>query len=529
MFLNLKNLSIEEKIGQMLMIGFEGYFPDEKVIEFISKNNIGFIDIFARNFKSINQMISLTNKLHSLGKIQPMLFTDQEGGIVCQFGEKLSTYISPMGLTATGKPENSFLVGKGIAQDLKKIGIDGNIAPVVDVVYEEENPIIGIRAFSDNPEKVSLFAKEFAKGVFSEGVAPLLKHYPGHGGTKEDSHLTLPEVYKTLEFVIKNDLYPYFKLSKDIDFIMGAHVVFPLIDKEVATFSNFFCTSLLREKIKFKGVLITDCLEMAAIKERYTPREIVLKAVRAGADVLLVSHSLPFQKLVLKELLSLVKKGEISEKRIDESVKRILNAKKKYGMLLKRKKIIKVKTNTLRKKREEEIKIALSSISILKNKLIPIPKNSKIGIIEWEKARSTVEIAEAKQESYLAGVGKRYFKEVNVKILPLKKEIQNPPHFNDFLKKHDFIIAGTYSRNPHIEKLQTQIIKELLKKRKDIIVVALGNPYDIREIPEVENYIATYGFRDVQLEALFKILTGEEKASGILPVSIKKLTNKNEV
>ncbi len=507
----------------MFMVGFPEEGLPSEVGDFIRKANIGFVVLFSRNVKTPSQVLALTSEVHSSAKIPPMIFTDQEGGAVCQFYEMVSTFTSAMGIAATADPLTAKVAGEGIAGDLKILGIDGVIAPVVDVNWNPDNPIIGIRSFSDEPDAVIKFAENFLKGAKGRGVAPVLKHYPGHGGTSLDSHLALPSVEESEEFFRAVDLKPFRSLAHQVDFIMSAHVVFPYVDPEglPASFSGKIIGDILRKEVSFNGVVFTDCLEMAAIRENFSPRQMVKLAISAGADVLLVSHSLELQKELYQTLLNMLREGEIPVKRIDLSVARILRAKEKYGVFSEKRMDAEPLEVNLRKNMEEEYDICARSIVVLRDNLanIPIQRKESLGIIEWEKLPSTMGITEAKRKSYLQKRAEEYFEKARVLILPLVA-----PDFNgvrEFLDSHDKIILAPYSRTPEAERLQGEVISEILKIREDALVVSLANPYDIRRFPHAKTYIAAFSFRDCTVKALFDVLTGRRAATGVLPVEIK--------
>ena len=516
----LDNVSIREKIGQMFMVGFKGLKLTKGAKEFISRNSIGFVVIFSRNVESPSQVIKLTNEIHSLGKIPPMIFTDQEGGLVCQFGEMVSTFTSPMGIAATTDLKNAEIAGEGIGRDLSALGIDGVLAPVVDVNYNPDNLIIGARAFSDDPDTVTSFAAHFVYGLKRTGVAPVLKHFPGHGGTGVDSHHKLPIVAESEEYTRAMNIRPYFILAPEVDFIMTAHVNFPWVDEAhtPASFSEYFINRILRREIGFKGVVFTDCLEMGAIKKNFSPEEIIRKGINAGVDVFLVSHSLRFQKVLFEKLLGLVKRGEIPEERINSSYERILNAKKKYGVLKRKKNPLHASLRINRKKEEE---ICRKSIVVLRNKkgLIPIPEGTKLGIIEWAKAPATMPLEAAFERSYLINIAREYFPRAEVLILPpFIKEYKTAEHF---IRTHSVTIVAPYSRFPEAEKVQGEMIRRFLSYKENIIVVSLGNPYDIREFPFAHTFVASFGFRECNIRGLFDVLSGRSKPFGRLPVEIR--------
>lgn len=516
-------MSIEEKVGQMFMIGFKEEILTPTVQKFIHEQNIGFIDIFARNISSVEQATALMNQLHTSVKIPPMIFTDQEGGVVSQFAELTSTSSSHMGLGATGNPAFTELSAEILAEDMDLVGIDGFIGPVLDVNHEPNNPIIGLRSFSDDPETVIKCGEAFINGAEHIGLVTMPKHFPGHGGSRLDSHLVLPTLDFSEEFFNLCDLLPFKAVVKKVDFIMTAHVSVPQMDPTglPGTFSKIFMKDILRDKLGFTGVLITDCLEMDVIKNNYSPEEIVNHCIEAGNDVMLLSHSIDLQQKLYSILLDDVRSGKISEERIDQSVKRILAAKEKYGLLaIPKQRDISKAVKQVRSKRDIEEYICKHSIVMLRNKLnkIPLDPKQRIGIIEWDKIRSTVQLNEPTHKSYLEKYARKYFEDVDVIILPLKKADSSV--IKDFLKTHDNVLVSPFSRTPEVEMLQADVVREILKIRDDVVIIATGNPYDIRHFPEAKTYLATFGFRDSQMSALFSNLTGKFKPCGKLPVVI---------
>jgi len=522
--ITLAELSLEEKIGQMFMIGFKEEYLTPEFLRFVNDCNIGFIDIFARNIVTVEQATNLMNQLHQQSKITPMIFADQEGGVVCQFAELTSTFSSHMGLAATGNPAFIELAAEVMAEDLNLIGMDGFIAPTIDVNHEPNNPIIGLRSFSDDPQTVIDAGKAFMKGLGQKNMVAIPKHFPGHGGSKMDSHLVLPTMDFSEEFFESCDMRPFKEVARDADFMMTAHIAVPSIDPEglPATFSPLFMTDILRGKLGFKGVLISDCLEMDVIKNNYSPEEIIDHCLAAGIDVMLLSHSLGLQQKLYEVLLDRVKTGVISEERINDSVKRILAAKEKFGMLLNKKhRDVSLAVKLVRSRREIEDYICRHTIVMLRNKLnkIPLKKEQHIGIIEWDKTRSTVQLNEPAHTSYLEKFAREYFSEVDVLLLPLKKT--DSTVIKNFLESHDNVLVAPFSRTPEVEMLQADMVREIIKIREDAVVIATGNPYDIKNFHDVKTYLVTFGFRDTQMRALFDNLTGEFQPVGKLPVEIK--------
>ena len=519
------DLTIREKIGQLFMVGFKGTELPDEIKSFLKEYNIGFVILFSRNVKSIPQVVNLTNQIHSQARISPFIYTDQEGGTVVQFKEIASTFTAHMGIAATGDKKNSEIAGKIIGEEMYACGIDGVLAPVLDVNYEQNNPIIGIRSFSDDPDMVTEFGEKFFKGLNKGGVAACGKHYPGHGGTTEDSHLEIPEHHISETDFFKTSFKPFHVISKkNIDSMIVAHIRYPKLTKNIATFSGYFINDLLRKKAGYRGIVLSDCMEMSAIKDNFSTGEIVRNSIEAGIDVIIASHNLDFQKELIENLIDFVQKGIITEKRIDESVLRIFNLKKKFNLLQARKyKEAAEAEKILRGKKETEEKIINRSITLLRNRrgIIPVNPEEKTLIVEWEKAKASVPVSKAENISMLEPCVTRYIKKPEIKILKLDGKI--PEGFYEELNKYTYIIAGVYSRNPEVEKIQSSALEKIIKIRKDTVVVSMGNPYDISNIPQSDTYIVTYGFRRIQIDALFKVITGEIKPKGKLPVNIENL------
>lgn len=506
------------------MIGFYGYQLPSQVQAFIEENNIGFVILFSRNIESIPQVIELTDTIHSLGKTRPFVYTDQEGGTIVRFNEMAATVVSAMGTAATGSAENAETAGQLIGEDMRLCGIDGVFAPVLDVNVEEDNPVIGIRAFSDQPEMVIEYASRFCRGLAKSGVLACGKHFPGHGAAAVDSHLEIPIISISREYFMRCCFQPFEALAKQkIDSLMTGHVLFPGISPDISTFSSYMIQELLRKQAGYNGVVFTDCLEMKAVKDNYSPEDIVVKAMDAGIDVMVPSHTLDFQNELLEILMFHVKKNLIPEKRIDESVTRILALKNK----LRDQKMPESSKDPfrLRKSIALEQKIADQSVTLLRNRagVLPIKtkKNEKILILEWARLIKGPSIAEQEKQSMIGEISGKYLAHRDLNVL--KPDEPLPEHLMHRFNDYSYIIACIYSRTGEIDQYQTEAVKKLLQLRKDAVIVSLEAPYEIKKFPFVDTFLVTYGFRKVQVEALFKILTGVIKPTGRLPVEIKSL------
>ena len=514
------------------MIGIPGTSIPDTLANFIATHNIGFVILFSRNIKTIPQVIELNEVIHGLGKIPPLVYTDQEGGTIVRFNEMAATAVSAMGIAATGSPQYAENAGRIIGEDMDICGVDGVFAPVLDVNIEEENPVIGNRSFSDQPEVVVEYAEQFCQGLKSAGILGCGKHYPGHGAAKADSHLGIPEIPLTHQDFMDYCYQPFEALARQpIDAMMTAHVLYPGITQDIATFSPYMIRDLLREKTGYNGVVFTDCLEMKAVMDNYTPEAMALKSVQAGIDVMAVSHTFALQEELLDILLFYTQKGVIEEKRIDETLARIFAMKSKHYPGLTRAGKIKTPEITptqTRKNLALEREMAEHSVTLLKNNLgiLPLEREKKTLVLEWTRSITGPSVSENEGQTTIA--------RISGEILPARDHVLLNPgeplppaleaQFNNYIQ----IIACIYSRTGKIDHIQTTAIKKLLSQRKDAVIVSLENPYEIKKFPLADTFLVTYGFRKVQVEALFKILTGEISPTGKLPVRIGDLYSRGD-
>ncbi|WP_425446429.1 beta-N-acetylhexosaminidase [Dethiothermospora halolimnae] len=331
----LDNMTLDEKIGQMIIAGFSSYNVDEKVKTLIKDYNIGGLILFNRNIKSSDQLVDLLNSIKEENKNNIPLFlaVDQEGGRVNRMPKDIINFPSNIEIGYGGNEDLAYDVGSAIGQEIKSYGFNLNFAPVIDIFSNKENKVIGDRAFGKNEKIVSEFGISKMKGLQSKGIIPVIKHFPGHGDTSVDSHMGLPIIKKDIESLSKFELIPFKRaIDNGADMVMIAHILLSKIDDKPATLSKKVITELLRGKLGFKGVIITDDLEMDAITDNYSIEETVLKAIDGGNDILLICHSYNKQIKAFDIIKEEVKAENIPIERINKSVYRILKLKSKYGL-----------------------------------------------------------------------------------------------------------------------------------------------------------------------------------------------------
>lgn len=331
----IANMTIEEKIGQLFIFGFSGGEIDGYIIDLIKEDYIGGFILFKENIKSVEQGVDILNKLKEANrnnKIPLFLAIDEEGGRVSRLPKPFLKMPSPKMIGNINDKDISFQYGKIQGSRLRTLGFNMNFAPVMDINSNPNNPVIGDRAFGSTVDRVVDNSIQVMEGIRAEKIIPVIKHFPGHGDTKTDSHIDLPIVNKTIDEVEKLELIPFAKgIEGGADSIMIGHILFPeLDDTNPATLSNTIINNILREKLSFDGVIISDDMTMGAITKSYSMEDAVIKFFQAGGDIALICHGDKEQLSVLDRVKEELEKGNIKEEDIDEKVYRIIKLKRKY-------------------------------------------------------------------------------------------------------------------------------------------------------------------------------------------------------
>ena len=332
----VSKMTIEDKIGQMMMTGITGNDAgNNNSYSMIKKYRLGGIILFGYNIGDAEKLKRFTSAMQKnsadLTGIPLFISTDQESGLVVRIKDGVTQF---PGTIASGSADDPALTKKAayhLGMQMKSLGLNMNLAPVADINNNPDNPVINVRSFGSDPEKVSAQVKAYVEGLQSAGCAAVVKHFPGHGNTAKDSHKVLPEINSSIEEIKNFELKPFrAAIDSDVSSFMTAHISYPkiLASSEPATFSDFFLKKILREDMKYKGLIFTDDLEMGALSQHLTIGQSAVKAVKAGVDVLLTTSSRADQ--IFYALCNSVKKGDIPESRIDKSVIRIIRAKRKF-------------------------------------------------------------------------------------------------------------------------------------------------------------------------------------------------------
>lgn len=324
----VESMSQTEKLGQMVMIGIQGTKVDDDSLYMLNQYHMGGVILFDRNMENPEQVKQLTSDLQAQSNEKVPLFIgiDEEGGDVVRMAEKLTPPPSQKEIGATGDIEQAKTWAIKTAKSLKDMGINVNFAPVADVGSNDK------RSYSTDANTVIDFVRAATKGYQQENIIYSLKHFPGIGKGKVDSHVDSSSIDVTKEILMAEDIIPFKTIIDENEpndyFILVSHLKYPALDEEYpASLSSKIMTDLLRNELGYKGIIITDDMEMGAVANHNDFRSIGIKAVKAGADIVLVCHEYEHQQEVYLGLLDAVNSGEISQERIDESVKRIIKVK----------------------------------------------------------------------------------------------------------------------------------------------------------------------------------------------------------
>ncbi len=334
----MSKMILDEKIGQMIMASIEGYSINDNTKKLIESYKVGGIIVLGGNIQESKQLLHLLNSIkqeNSINKIPIFLSVDEEGGRVTRMPKEFIRLPSNKTIGEINNKDFSYRIGNTIGSEIKAFGYNMVFAPVLDINSNPNNPVIGDRSFGSNSSLVTELGIETMRGIQSENIISVIKHFPGHGDTDLDSHKGLPIVNNDLQRLESLELIPFTEAikNKEADVVMIAHILLPKIDKQnPSSMSKTIITDILRTNLKFDGIVITDDMSMGAIIKKYNIGESAVKSVNAGTDIVLVCGGYDSKIEVIEALKSAVLKGEISESRMNESVYRILKVKRKYKL-----------------------------------------------------------------------------------------------------------------------------------------------------------------------------------------------------
>ena len=584
----IENMPLKQKVTQMIMPDFRKWqeanqeSPQDltkvnaEVADAIDKYDFGGVILFAENVKETKQTLALTQDMQKAaienkannGKIPLLLAIDQEGGIVYRLGTG-TALPGNMAIGATNDPKLAKEAGQIIGRELSALGLNVDFAPVLDTNNNPQNPVIGLRSFSSDPNRVAYLGIPMMKGIQDYNVAVAAKHFPGHGDTAVDSHTGLPLVDKSLAELEKLELLPFKKaMDEGVDLLMTAHIQYPQIEKDQvvsketgekiyvpATLSDDILTGLVRKKYGYKGVIVSDAMGMDAIAKNFGEVEAVKMAIKAGVDLVLMPTTLRSKAdltkidTIVNAVVDAVQTGDISEDRLNESVRRILTLKEKRGVLnfdpsaRTAEKAEEAVGSTLN--RDLERKIAAAAVTVVKNEDNTLPFKVQtgdhvllLGAFENEVPGLNLGmrrlIADGVLPKDTSFVAKNFTKDSTLDSL--KEDLEKATHI---VVISEIGYEGQLDKDFWRTKVPTEIVNYANTTHKKAAVLSISKPYDVANYPAAKAILAVYGNKGMDpteslkpdnafgpnIPAGVEVIFNGKEHLGTLPVDIPKIVD----
>lgn len=532
----LKEMTLREKIAQMITTYSDGFAIDEgdksfkRLKNLIQDEKVGGVIFFKGRTLEEARLI---NKLQGLSETPLLISQDFERGTAMRL-EDGSLFPNNMGIGAARNAELAYKMGIQIAKECRAIGVHQNYSPVVDVNNNPKNPIINVRSFGEDPVLVSEMGNAMIRGLQDGGVIATAKHFPGHGDTDIDSHSDLPVINSDMERMNSIELVPFASAIKaGVKSVMVAHVSFPALDKTPyipATLSPEIVDGLLINKLGFKGLIVTDALNMDGIKKHFSTEEVALKCVEAGIDIILMPQG---EKKTIDAIEKAVKKGKISEERINESALKILETKEWLKLNTNKytdeNKVMEVVNNG--DAQEIAARIAEESITLVKNdNVLPLKSPDAVNscriltLYTGDKPENAEYFKEKMKEEFKDITGTEINgSEISTGISSPEAILKNLINSNaEYIIIPLFIKVKMRTGTVGMDKSHADLIETLSEKGKKVIVISFGNPYLLANFTGVQAYIAAYGDSKAVINAVINTLSGDNNPKGRLPVTINE-------
>ncbi|WP_170084228.1 beta-N-acetylhexosaminidase [Haloarcula rubripromontorii] len=514
------SMPLAQKVGQLFMAGFDGSEPTAGSRELIREYNLGNIIYFSRNITSPSQVTALSAELQSeataVGAGLPLFIaTDQEGGVVSRlnWGTQLP---GQMLIGACDDDAMARKAGATVGRELRSLGINLNLAPVLDVNNNPDNPVIGVRSFGEDPERVGALGTAMAQGLQSVDVSACGKHFPGHGDTAVDSHLDLPVVAHERPRLERVEFPPFeAAIQGGIDAIMTTHVAFPAItgDEELpATISPEVQTGLLREELGFDGLLITDCLEMDAIAEGVGTAEGAVCAIEAGCDMITVSHTLERQRAAIEAVLTAVRTGRLTEERIDRSLHRIQRYKQQRVGESAGGEVPEWRRCAATSKQLAS-EIAECGVTLVRDdsETLPFDTSRRLHVVSFTGTRGSPAEDDRYDPELVAAALREVGFEITTHTIAGGEAV-------DIAAANEQIVAVSYDALSNTAQAAT--LRSIVVEYEQLAVLAVRNPYDLAVCPGAATFLTTYDYSPGALQTAAKTLAGTVDTTGSLPVTI---------
>lgn len=550
-------LSLEEKIGQLFLLAFEGTdLAAARVL--LEDYYVGGVYLSQDNLPDLATGVELVRALHGFAAATPhklpiIAACDQEGAWAVMTAD---TVAGPGNMAlGAASAEHTRAVYRALGRQLHALGIDADLAPASDVNSNPRNPIIGTRSFGEDPERVARAVGAAIDGLHASGTIACAKHFPGHGDTHDDSHRGIPTVTREWAAILRTDLAPFqAAIAAGVDMVMTAHIIYAARDAaHPATLSATLLQGVLRGELGFEGVILTDSFNMGGMKARYDPGTAVIDAVLAGADVIMLAEEryterygaesgdyLQNQIALLDALTAAVRAGRVPEARIDASVRRILSLKARYGLFERRPLTLDEARETIEQPEQAATALAAARAAVVvvrnQNGVLPLTPSARDEVV-------VVSAVPAEERAHLLrtrGIGPNILPDhgpldvawpeiaqrvPRARLVTLQDERDVAPCVADVAQGDARAVVVITENYPlpgtdFPTALQEHIVRALCQTGKPIIVLGMRDPYELASFPDVDGYIAALGYDVSCAQAAVEALFGEAQARGVLPVTI---------
>jgi beta-glucosidase-like glycosyl hydrolase len=527
----LRTLTLRQRLAQLVVVAASSEymnFDGERFGELRRQvTDLGVGGVLVRG-GSPNEVAALTNELQRQARVPLLVSADYERGLRMQMKHG-TPFTTNMALGATGDTEAAYRQGKVIAEEARAIGVNWLYGPVADINNNPDNPVINIRSFGEDPRRVAEFVAAMVRGIRDGGALATAKHFPGHGDTAVDTHIGMAAIRADRARLERVELVPFrAAIAAGVDSVMTAHVALPDVagDSLPSTLSPKMTTELLRRELKYDGIVVTDSLGMGAITRGYPGGEAAVRAIKAGADVALTP---PDPKAAVDALEAAVKSGQLTEERVNESVRRLLGAK--YGLGLARQRFVDAAAVNRLVERPENVReaqrVAEASMTLLRNRGEVLP-------LDPARSAATLFVVVAADDDdeegrvFIPQVQRRARGARVLRIGPRAAAAEHEAALAEAQKAERVVVAAFVKRAASkgtvaLPEAQAELVRKLVATKKPLLVIAFAGPYLVRQFEDVPAYMVAYAIEEVAQAAAARAIFGETDIKGRLPVTIPGL------
>ncbi|MCR8657213.1 beta-N-acetylhexosaminidase [Paenibacillus endoradicis] len=517
----IEQMTLREKIGQMIVTGFPSIEMSQEMQEVIEHYKVGNVILFSHNIENKFQLGELTAQLQqSFTKhtgVPGFITIDQEGGRVTRMPKDATNVAGAMAIASSGRTENAYAAGRITARELKALGINFNLAPVMDINNNPLNPVINVRSYGDSVETVREYGIAMMKGLIDGGVMSSLKHFPGHGDTNVDSHIGLPTIDKSLEELEQLELIPFVSaIEQGAHAIMSSHILFPQIEKSglPATMSYAIITEILKEKLGFKGLVVSDCLEMDAIKRYYGTAQGALGAIKAGIDLIFISHSVELVEEAVHLIEEAVVAGDLKEAVIDAAVNKILAYKSQYCSIeAPNYNIVGCDVH----RRANEL-MRTETICVVKGEIEQVhARDEQLLFVGSYSYRSDMASSSVNKDANFAQYFGEHF-EAAYEIIDIDPNEVQIEAVMSKIQHYKHVVIGLF--NGRENKGQLELVKRIIASGCNLTAITLGRPYDLSLIEGQFTGIAAFEYSANTFHSLIPLLNGEQQSTAQITIQL---------